>query len=153
VSTEAPVPLELLGMTFHVPHYMISGHGLALWWTTPVYLWLIRPKKVDYLWGAAALAALGPLVMNLLYQNSGWYQFGYRFSNDYAVFLFLLLAVGIPRLSRAFWVAAIWAIAWNVFGAASFERPKYDAFYSHEAATSMRRYGGNATLDLVYPPD
>ena len=71
---------------------MISGHGLALWFTTPIYLWLVRPKKVDFLWGAAALAALGPCVMNLLYQNSGWFQFGYRFSNDYAVFLFVLLA-------------------------------------------------------------
>lgn len=147
------VPLELLGMTFHVPHWMISGHGLALWFTTPIYLWLIRPKKIDFLWGAAALAALGPCLMNLLYQNSGWFQFGYRFSNDYAVFLFVLVAISAPRLSRAFWIAATWAVLWNTFGAASFERPKYDAFYSHEAAVGARRHGGAATLDLVYPPD
>ncbi len=153
VPTEPRVPIELLGMTFHVPHYVISGHGLALWWTTPLYLWLVRPKKVDFLWGAAALAALGPAIMNLLYQNSGWFQFGYRFSNDYAVFLFVLLAISRPRFSRAFWAAAIWAVAWNTFGAASFERSKYDAFYSHEAAVPMRRYGGSATVDLVYSPD
>jgi hypothetical protein len=153
VSGEPKVPLELLGMTFHIPHYVISGHGLALWWTTPIYLWLIRPKKIDFLWGAAALAALGPLVLNLLYQNSGWFQFGYRFSNDYAIFLFLLLAISAQRFSRAFWVAAVWAILWNTFGAASFERPKYEAFYSHEAAVPARRYGGPATLDLVFPPD
>ncbi|HVH43418.1 MAG TPA: hypothetical protein VM925_13785 [Labilithrix sp.] len=153
VPTEPKVPLELLGMTFRVPHYMISGHGLALWWTTPIYLWLVRPKKVDFLWGAAALAALGPCAMNLLYQNSGWFQFGYRFSNDYAVFLFVLLAISTPRFSRAFWLAAAWAVLWNTFGAASFERPKYDAFYSHEAAVPARRYGGSATVDLVYPPD
>ncbi|MDF2695933.1 MAG: hypothetical protein K0S65_4316 [Labilithrix sp.] len=151
--SEPRVPLELLGMTFHVPHYVISGHGLALWWTTPVYLWLVRPKKVDFLWAAAALAALGPCVTNLLYQNSGWFTFGYRFSNDYAVFLFLLLAVSTPRLSRAFWIAATWAVLWNTFGAASFERARYDAFYSHEAAVPARRYGGAATLDLVFPPD
>ncbi|MBX3227775.1 MAG: hypothetical protein KIT84_15570 [Labilithrix sp.] len=151
--SEAKVPLELLGMTFQVPRWMISGHGLALWWTTPFYLWLARPKKVGFLWGAAAVAAAGPLVMNLLYQNSGWFQFGYRFSNDYAVFLFVLLAIATPRLSRVFWVAAAWAIAWNLFGALSFERAKYDAFYSHEAAAPWRKYGGTATQDLVFPAD
>lgn len=147
------VPLELLGMTFHVPHWKISGHGLALWFTTPMYLWLLRPKRIDFLWAGCAAAALGPCAMNLLYQNSGWFQFGYRFSNDYAVFLFVLLAIGTRRLSRAFWLAAVWAIAWNTFGAASFERPKYAAFYSHEAALGTRRPGGPATLDLVFPPD
>jgi hypothetical protein len=150
---DAKVALELAGMTFNVPHWMISGHGLALWFTTPCYLWLLRPKKVDLLWGAAALAAAGPGVMNLLYQNSGWFQFGYRFSNDYAIFLFVLLAISTVRLSRAFWYAAAWAILLNTFGAASFERPKYDAFYSREAAVGARRYGGSATVDLVYPPD
>lgn len=153
LTTEPNVPLELLGMTFKVPRYVISGHGLALWWTSPIYLWLLRPKKTGFLWAAAGLAALGPCLTNLLYQNSGWFQFGYRFSNDYAIFLFVLLAISTPRLSRTFWVAAIWAVAWNTFGAASFERTKYAAFYSHEAAVSTRRYGGTATVDLVYAPD
>ncbi len=114
------------------PPFMISGHGLALWFTTPIYLWLLRPKKVTYLTWAAFLAALGPLVMNLLYQNSGWVQFGYRFSNDYAVLLFVMLAIGVRRMGRIFWIAAIWAVAWNVLGAVTFERDKYGALYSHD---------------------
>ena len=150
---EPRVILDLLGLRLAVPHWIISGHGLALWFTTPVYLWLARPKKVDFLWSAAAIAAAGPCLMNLLYQNSGWFQFGYRFSNDYAVFLFVLLAISTPRLSRAFWVLAAWGVLVNTFGAASFERPKYDAFYSHEAAAPLHRSGGPATLDLVFPPD
>lgn len=149
----AHVPLEVLGMTFRVPHWMISGHGLALWFTSPFYLWLVRPKRVDWLWAAAAAGAIGPLVMNLLYQNSGWFQFGYRFSNDYAIFLFVLLAASVPRMGRAFYAAAAFAIAVNFFGARSFERPEFGAFYSHEAALPSARYGGSATLDLVYPPD
>jgi hypothetical protein len=147
------VPLELLGMTFQVPHWIISGHGLALWFTTPVYFWLIRPTGFCFLRTAAFAAALGPCAMNLLYQNSGWFQFGYRFSNDYAVFLFVLLAISTPRLSRTFWVLAAWGVLINSFGALSFERSKYDAFYSHEAVVGAHRYGGAATLDLVYPPD
>lgn len=151
--TDPRVSLELLGMTFKVPHWIISGHGLALWFTTPLYLWLVRVRKPSFLWAAAGIAALGPCVMNLLYQNSGWAQFGYRFSNDYAIFLFVLLAISIPKLTRVFWVAAAWAVAINAFGAVSFERAKYAEFYSHEAAVAARRTGGPASLDLVFPAD
>ncbi|MBX3186695.1 MAG: hypothetical protein KF819_06755 [Labilithrix sp.] len=110
--------------------FMISGHGLALWMTSPFYLWLLRPKNVSYLTWAAGVAALGPLVMNLLYQNSGWFQFGYRFSNDYAILLFMMLAIGTRRFGTIFWAAAAWAIAWNLFGAVSFERQAFGLFYS-----------------------
>jgi len=145
--------LEVLGMTFVVPHYVISGHGVALWFTTPFYFFLLRPKQITATWTAALVAALGPMAMNLLYQNSGWFQFGYRFSNDYAVFLFVMLAMGLPRLGRGFWVLAAWSIGINFFGARSFERGDFTDWYSHEAAAPMRRYNGSATLDLVYPPD
>jgi hypothetical protein len=37
----------------------------------------------------------------LLYQNTGWLQFGYRFSLDYVVFLVLLLAVDPRPLTRS----------------------------------------------------
>lgn len=114
------------------PPFTISGHGLALWFTTPMYLWLLRPSKATFLTWAAFLAALGPMVMNLLYQNSGWFQFGYRFSNDYAILLFVMLAIDVRRMGRTFWVAAIWAIAWNLVGAVTFERDRYSALYSHD---------------------
>ena len=113
--------------------FQISGHGISLWFTTPFYLWLLRPRRATYLTWAAFFGALGPLVMNLLYQNSGWFQFGYRFSNDYAVLLFVMLAVGVPRFGRSFQVAAVWAVLWNLVGAVTFERPTYSAFYSHDA--------------------
>jgi len=112
--------------------FQISGHGVSLWFTTPFYFWLLRPKRATYLTWAAFFGALGPLVMNLLYQNSGWFQFGYRFSNDYAVLLFVMLAVGVPRFGRSFQVAAVWAVLWNLVGAVTFERPAYSAFYSHD---------------------
>jgi hypothetical protein len=38
----------------------------------------------------------------------------------------------VRRLSRAFWIAAIWAVAWNLVGAVTFEREKYGALYSHD---------------------
>lgn len=117
--------------------FMVSGHGLALWFTSPIYFWLLWPKRPGWVFVSAALAAAGPFAMNLLYQNSGWFQFAYRFSNDYAVLLFVMLAVSNRKLGRLFWVAAAWAIAWNLFGAVTFERPRFDAYYSHDAAAVL----------------
>jgi len=70
--------------------FQINAHGLALWFTTPAFFWLIWPKRKPNphwaLWITVALVALP----SLFYQNTGWVQFGYRFSNDYVVFLFAL---------------------------------------------------------------
>ena len=102
--------------------FKINEHGLALWFTTPLYFWLLWPKRFDgqpdrkWLYAVVALSAALPAAMDLLYQNSGWRQFGYRFSNDYAVLLFVLLAVG-GRPMRGSSRAAAWGVAWNLFGA------------------------------------
>lgn len=111
--------------------FKVNGHGLALWFTSPFYLWLLRPKRMRFVAWTALVAAFGPLVANLLYQNSGWVQFGYRFSNDYAILLFVALAAGGRPLGRAFWTGAVWAVAWNVFGAATFDRNQ--AFYAYDS--------------------
>ncbi len=90
--------------------FRINVHGLALWFTTPMYLWLLWPKVKPAihwsLWVTVGLVA----VPTLFYQNSGWAQFGYRFSNDYAVFLFALLAIGGRKLGFWFALAALWAM-------------------------------------------
>jgi hypothetical protein len=114
--------------------FQINGHGLALWFTTPVFFWLLWPKSKPSphwaLWLTVALVALP----SLFYQNSGWVQFGYRFSNDYAVFLFALLAIGGHKLRGLFAAAAVWAIAVNAFGAYTFGRSGFSAFYFSDAS-------------------
>jgi hypothetical protein len=109
--------------------FQINAHGLALWFTSPFYLWLIWPKTTTRphhaLWITVACVALP----SLFYQNSGWVQFGYRFSNDYAVFLFALLALGGRPFGRVFTAAACWAVIVNAFGATSFNRPDYARYY------------------------
>jgi hypothetical protein len=126
------------------PPFQINEHGLAVWFTTPFYLWLLRPKKRGWLHDVTLIGALGPLMMNLLYQNSGWQQFGYRFSNDYAPLLFVLLAVGGRPMKRLFACAAVWAVACNLFGAVTFNRgvQAFDRFYFREGSQSV-----------VYQPD
>jgi hypothetical protein len=122
--------------------FQINLHGLALWVTTPGYLWLLWPRRTAAphlaLWLTVAFVA----VPTLFYQNTGWLQFGYRFSNDYAVFLFALLATGGYRFGRGFLLAAAWAVLINAFGAATFGRPAYAAYYFQEN-----------TQRVLYQPD
>jgi hypothetical protein len=117
--------------------FQINEHGLALWFTTPLYLWLFRPRRRGFLYNVVLASAAFPLLMDLLYQNTGWRQFGYRFSNDYAVLLFVLLALGERMMGWSFRFAAIWSVGWNLFGAITFDRAAYDRFYYRDASQTV----------------
>jgi hypothetical protein len=114
--------------------FRVNEHGLALWFTSPFYFWLFRPRVKGYLYVAVAASIALTVALDLLYQNSGWRQFGYRFSNDYSPFLFVLLAVGGRPIGKLFKAVAIWSLAWNLFGAMTFDRVQYDKFYFREAS-------------------
>jgi hypothetical protein len=111
------------------PRFQINTHGLALWFTTPVYLWLLWPRRTSPTWRALLVSVLLVFSCVLFYQNSGWLQFGYRFSNDFAVFLFAMLATGGYRFGRLFYSLAAWGIVVNAFGALTFERRGFERFY------------------------
>lgn len=123
----------------------IGGHGLALWITSPFLLALVAARPRPAARGTfAALAATAGLVAlpALLYQNTGWLQFGYRFSNDVAPMLFVLLAMARPRLGPCFVGAAAAAVLVNGFGAVSFQRPGWERFYV-----------GGRDVHAVFEPD
>ncbi len=114
--------------------FQINEHGLALWFVTPIYFYLLYPKKRSFLHDVVLLSALGPAMMDLLYQNSGWRQFSYRFSNDYSPLLFIALAVGARPFSSVFKTLAAWGVAWNLFGAVTFDRSNFDSYYFRDAS-------------------
>lgn len=107
----------------------INAHGLALWVTTPIYAWAIWPRRATPIFLALALTAGAVALPSLLYQNSGWVQFGYRFSNDFAPFLFAMIAAGGRRFRAPFYALGAAAIAVNAFGAITFQRDGYERFY------------------------
>ena len=109
--------------------FQINVHGLALWLTTPIYAWALWPRRATGLFWALGVTAAAVALPNLLYQNSGWIQFGYRFSNDFALLLFAMIAVGGRRLSFPFWLAAAAGVAVNGFGAVSFQREGFERYY------------------------
>ena len=78
----------------------------------------------------ALLATVVISVVNLMHFSQGWVQFGYRFSNDAAPFVVLLVALGFERLTRYRWAMPLgvglvvlsiainaWGVAWgNLLG-------------------------------------
>jgi hypothetical protein len=115
------------------PHVTVSGHGLAIWLTTPALLLLLWPRDRGPLhrplWLCVALVA----GWSLFYQNSGWVQFGYRFSLDYMVLLVTLLAVGGRPLGHVGRALIVVGVAINLFGAVTFQR--MPRFYRTDNAT------------------
>ena len=121
------------------PYLSISGHGLALWLTTPALLLLLWPR-IRGRWHVPVLGtALAVAAWSLAYQNSGWVQFGYRFSLDYMVLLVVLLAIGGRPFDRFTKALIVVGIVVNLFGAITFHR--FNGFYRMD----------NPTYDCVVP--
>jgi hypothetical protein len=104
------------------PWLQPSWWGLSIFLTTPLFLWLFKARLRDprVLWSVIATALIS--VPILMHGNVGITQFGYRFSLDFQVLLFVILATVIARLgwtrlsvaaaiaSVAFCAYAVWAI-------------------------------------------
>ena len=104
------------------PYLQIGRHGLAIWFTTPAFLYLLWPKQMNRFYMAMFVTVLCVAIPSLLYQNSGWVQFGYRFSLDYMPFLMVMLASGGRRFDRLFIGLCIFGLIVNLFGAITFDR-------------------------------
>ncbi len=98
--------------------------GTGIWAVSPVLLFCLRPPPRDGFWvyGAAWLSTLAVALPNLLYYNTGWYQFGYRFALDVLPFLLVLLAMGLHRPLHPLWHSAFifllaLSVAANLLGA------------------------------------
>lgn len=117
------------------PFVQVSQQGMSLLVTSPNLAYLGMPKERSPLAPALWLTVAATAIPSLLYQNSGYYQFGYRFSLDYMVFLVMLLAVGNRRLSWLWKGLVIAAAGINLFGAITFDRYTQftyeDTFFPH----------------------
>ena len=116
--------------------------GLALWVTTPLFLFLPWARAKHSARIGVWLAALAVALPSLFYQNTGWVQFGYRFSNDFAPFLFAVLAVNGFVGRRLLYALSALAFVINAFGAKTFGRAEYARFYVTER-----------TQRILYQPD
>ena len=118
------------------PFIKVSEHGMSMLVTTPALGYTVAPAERSPLARGLWLSILTTALPSLLYQNSGFQQFGYRFSLDYIVFLVMLLAVGGRKFTWLFKVLVIFGVAVNLFGAITFDRfggvfAYSDTFFPH----------------------
>lgn len=136
----AIVTSSLPWLSAEPPYLKIGRHGLALWVTTPHLLLLLWPKRTTAPMIALAVSAGAVALVDLCYQNSGWIQFGYRFSLDYMIPLVVLLALGGRRFGWGFRALFGVAVVVNLFGAVTFDRMN-------------RFYDDDATQKVIFQPD
>ncbi len=114
----------------HVPYIEPSWAGLAIWITTPAFIFAlfspIKKRLTQFLW--LSVASIFAIVAS--HGGTGWAQFGYRFAVDFYPFLFLLTIRGVNKtgLKSVHWILLfisvlvnLWGVLWiNKFGWVSF---------------------------------
>jgi hypothetical protein len=103
-------------------HLTFDGNGMSMFVTTPLlmtipFIWKRSPTLL-----ALALTAAIVAIPGLFYMNNGWFQFGFRFSNDYLPYLFFMLALGTLRMNAMVILLGLAGIAVSTWGAIVFGR-------------------------------
>ncbi len=119
----------------HAPYVVVSKHGMSMLLTTPTLLYLLWPRprlgRADVFWHRALwLTVAACAIPGLFYQNTGYEQFGFRFSLDYTPYLIALLATGRAPMTRWFKATIVWSVGVNLFGAITFKRLRQ--FYTED---------------------
>jgi len=112
------------------PIALPSPLGMSVILTSPAYLLgavafvPARLRRLDRATAGAAIAVAAVAFVNLMHFSQGWVQFGYRFSNDFAPFALILVALGASRLGRWWALLAVlvalsiavnfWGVVWGV---------------------------------------
>ncbi|MDI7268294.1 MAG: hypothetical protein QME96_09900, partial [Myxococcota bacterium] len=122
--------------TREAPYVQFSLHGMCIFLSTPVLVYLAAARyasedRTSYLWHRVLWAtAAAVAIPGFLYQNTGWEQYGFRFSMDWIAFLILLLALSRRRITWLFMSLAAVGFLVNAWGAIAFKRgPPFDRFF------------------------
>ena len=94
-----------------------DGEGMSLLLTTPALIYLARARQRSWLVIGGWLAIALLLIPLLCYYNTGWWQFGYRFSLDFMTPVMVLLALAVrTRISASLRVLIGLGIFANLYG-------------------------------------
>jgi hypothetical protein len=101
------------------PFIWPDPNGMSVLLVTPVFFWLVHARQRNWVVAASWLSLALVSVPLLLYYNTGWVQFGYRFSLDILPLAFLLLAIGLQRITPLVkaaivlaWLINLWGVVW-----------------------------------------
>jgi len=121
------------------PYLQLSKHGMSIFLTTPVFIYLFFARPTGWLKWGLWLPVIVISIPLFLYQNTGWEQFGYRFILDVLPYLILVLAVSKIRLTTTFKVLMLVGVLINSFGAATFQRSYAAPLYGHFMSEEPRK--------------
>jgi hypothetical protein len=100
--------------------------GMSILLTSPAYLLaapIVALERRRRLVIGATLAVVAIAFVNLMHFSQGWVQFGYRFSNDFAPFAVILVALALARFGVRWWTVGLvglsvlinaWGVYWGV---------------------------------------
>lgn len=98
------------GFVMKFPYLKADGWGMAIMYTSPLFLYLILLKRQPYML-AAIVTIVVLAIPSLLYFGIGFSQYGYRYSLDFLPFLFLILIPtfkgGLPPFAKMLIAAGI----------------------------------------------
>lgn len=117
-----PQPLfaQPFGFFLKFPYLTASNWGMAIWYTSPLFLMLLVRFRKNQYFLSALLTCVAISIPLLTYYSLGATQFGYRYALDFLPFLFLLLIPALsPKLSRAAITLIVIGVLFNLIYADS----------------------------------
>lgn len=111
------------------PYIQPSWYGLAIWITTPAFIYSLKTLKRPIHWITWSAIFAIFLILSLR-GGTGWTQFGYRYAVDFYPFLILLTFLGLnkKKIGKVPWILLfigiivnLWGVLWiNKFGWVSY---------------------------------
>jgi hypothetical protein len=100
------------------PYIQPSWAGMAIWITTPAFIYALKANIKDRVNIASWITILLVGLVNFSYGSTGFTQFGYRYAVDFYPFLTLLTIKGAAKTGIKWhhWVLLILSIAVNLWG-------------------------------------
>ncbi len=112
------------------PYIEPSWYGLAIWITTPAFIFSLKASLKEKINLFAWLAIFSILFIVSIRGGTGWTQFGYRYAVDFYPFLMFLTIKGVSKNNLRWYhwlllavaiVVNLWGVLWiNKFGWVSF---------------------------------
>ena len=109
----------------HMPFLTYSWHGMAIQVSSPQLLWSFRaPEERKYFipWMTLLVFMICTFSLLLLYQNTGWVQYSWRFILDLTPALTVMAALSLRRADQILRLAIGWGVMVNLVGALIFGR-------------------------------
>lgn len=95
-SSPEPVKKQNVEYVLKFPYLKANGYGLAIWFTSPLFLYLLIAKKKPYTL-SAVIAIFLLMLPSFLFSGTGSSQYGYRYGLDFIPLLFLVLLSAFPK--------------------------------------------------------